>query len=195
MKKEIIFGIGTGRCGTTSLASILNSQFDSNFSHEAGGRMRLPWIFDQKRLDNYVNFINLKNNKFIGDVSFYLVNHITELVKIFPECKIIVLKRDKEQTVESFMKKTRGLQHWILNPKIHSPFDFCFPKFPNVEKKEDRIRFYYDLYYSIIDDIPYSNKIYLKTEHLNNEKRVIEVLKFCNFKNPVYIQKHLNNSF
>ena len=39
--KKIIFGLGTGRCGTMSLSKLLSHQKNSIISHELGG---LPWL-------------------------------------------------------------------------------------------------------------------------------------------------------
>ena len=38
---RIVLGIGTGRCATASLATLLNEQEDSSVSHEV--RPLLPW--------------------------------------------------------------------------------------------------------------------------------------------------------
>ena len=44
MTKKIIFGLGTGRCGTVSLSHLLNEQSNAYFTHERPFLM--PWVFE-----------------------------------------------------------------------------------------------------------------------------------------------------
>lgn len=192
--KKFIFGIGTGRCGTTSLSSLLNGQNNSNVSHEMSGDILLPWKFDEKEYDRYIDSLHKRKQLFIGDVSFYLVNYIPQIIKDFPESKIIVLKRNKQETINSFIKKIGPLEHWISNPRRFSIYDKCFPKFDFEIQKIKRISLYYDLYYSLVDQIKYEDMIHLDTNNLNNEECMKEMLEFCGFEKPKFSIKHLNRT-
>ena len=69
----MIFGLGTGRCGTQSLSYLLNQQKEHKVGHEFLAHNLehgpLPWEYDEdliiKRLDT------LKEHGFTGDVALY----------------------------------------------------------------------------------------------------------------------------
>lgn len=194
MKKKYIFGIGSGRCGTTSLSSILNNQDNVNVTHELSGHLQLPWKVDEIMFNTYLKSITNRSEQIVGDVSFYLINYIPKLIERIPDCKIIILKRDKKQTIDSMLKKTTGLDHWITNPRRFSTFDKCFPKFDEHHSKADRISSYYDLYYDLANKIHHDKIFDLKTEDLNNDDKMAEVFNFCEINNPKYLKRHLNRS-
>jgi hypothetical protein len=192
--KKYIFGIGSGRCGTTSLSSILNNQDNANVSHELSGRLQLPWEVDERMFDIYFKSIVNRSDQIVGDVSFYLINYIPKLIERLPDCKIVILQRDKNQTIDSMLRKTVGLNHWVTNPRRFSTFDKCFPKFDEHHSKAERISSYYDLYYNLTSEIQHDKIFYLKTEDLNNDSKMAELFNFCEIKNPKYVKRHLNRS-
>lgn len=192
--KKYIFGIGSGRCGTTSLSSILNNQDNANVSHELSGRLQLPWEVDERMFDIYFKSIVNRGDQIVGDVSFYLINYIPKLIERLPDCKIVILQRDKNQTIDSMLRKTVGLNHWVTNPRRFSTFDKCFPKFDEHHSKAERISSYYDLYYNLTSEIQHDKIFYLKTEDLNNDSKMAELFNFCEIKNPKYVKRHLNRS-
>ena len=192
--KNLIFGIGSGRCGTTSLSSILNDQSGANVTHEMSGKIRLPWEFDEKRIEAYLDSISKREEQIVGDVSFYLINYMPYIINRFPNCKIVALKRNKEETIDSMMRKTLGLNHWVSNPQRFSPFDECFPKFDYCLNKRDRISMYYDLYYDLVDKIENNRIFHLETIMLNNKASLKELFTFCEIDNPIFSIRHLNRS-
>ena len=192
--KKFIFGIGTGRCGTTSLSHLLNGQFGANITHEMSGDILLPWEFNKKEYDRYIGSLCNRKGEFIGDVSFYLINYVPQIIKDFPESKILVLKRNKQETINSFIKKIGPLEHWVSNPRMFSAYDKCFPKFDFESQKIKRISLYYDLYYSLLEQIDCDQIMLLNTNELNDEKKIKKVLKFCGFEEPKFSIKHLNRT-
>lgn len=74
LNQHIILGLGSGRCGTLSLAHVLNRQPGVQVSHEE--RPRLPW----KRLpgewvirERFARMRGQRNGRIVDDVaSFYL---------------------------------------------------------------------------------------------------------------------------
>lgn len=192
--KKIIFGIGSGRCGTTSLSALLNAQKDSSISHEMGGKILLPWEFDEKALEKYLDKLLSRKEGIIGDVSFYLIKYIPKIIEIIPNCTIVVLKRNKQETVNSMMRKTTGLEHWKSNPKIKSRYDKCFPKFDSCHDKKKRIGLYYDHYYDLANSIKHEKICYLPTEKLNDKNVMKNIMSFCGIENSVFHARHLNRS-
>src|SRR5690606_35389199 len=74
MESRIILGIGSGRCGTRSLADVLERQPGCRVTHEE--RPLLAWDADQKgeRLRaRFARWRQLRSEPIVGDVaSFYL---------------------------------------------------------------------------------------------------------------------------
>jgi hypothetical protein len=75
MKQSIILGIGTGRCGTASLAKVLNRQAEANCSYEEPPL--LPWrpadSAERVIRERFARFRNVGKARLLGDVaSFYL---------------------------------------------------------------------------------------------------------------------------
>ena len=66
----IVIGCGTGRCGTVSLSTLLNSQDRFFIGHES---IRMPWKFNKRFFEYAVSFFldyyrKTKQLSVIGDV-------------------------------------------------------------------------------------------------------------------------------
>ena len=183
-KPQIIIGLGTGRCGTVSLSHLLNSQADSNFTHEC--QPRLPWEKNMKLFDEFVEIQNKKKESFVGDVSFYHLPYVEEFLKIKKDIKFVCLQRDKDDTVKSYLKKVGERNHW-QNKGVIDPWDKHYPTFENNLSKKQCVEEYWEEYYSMAYAYNwcYSDnfRVY-KTEELNEEKSVLNLLEFCGFDNP-----------
>lgn len=185
MKKQIIIGLGSGRCGTVSLYRLLNSQNDSYFKHES--QPIVPWKFDQKIIDNKLALLSKKKCKYIGDISSSYLNYMEYILDKFPSAKFVVLKRDREEVISSFIKHTSflNLNHWVKHNgekwRKSKRWDDMHPKY-NIDSKEKALGKYWDDYYSKVEDLikkyPSNIKIF-DTVSLNSKKRVEEILNFC----------------
>lgn len=188
MKNNIIIGLGTGRCGTTSLSRLLNIQKKSHFTHEHAFE-KMPWKIDEKRFKNlYSKFLNTDYD-FLGDVSFYNLPYVDLFLKQDPNTKFILLKRNREAVVKSFLKKTRGMNHWnepyLWDPGTReSPWDKSFPKF-TTRTKAEAIGQYWDYYYELCEKIDKDKVYQINLRDLNNEKECIKMLNFCGFEEPI----------
>jgi len=72
MAQSIVLGIGTGRCGTASLARVLNQQPDAQASYEE--RPLLPWkAVDAKRVlkERFARFRQNGKARLLGDVASF----------------------------------------------------------------------------------------------------------------------------
>jgi hypothetical protein len=129
----IIIGLGSGRCGTRSLASLLNAQPDTVCFHEinpscmawtgtertvlsmleefravlAGGPRQITVdLATRRRADQLPRLRSLGTVTAIGDVAFYYLAYAPILAEM-PDVTMPVLRRDKDATVASFVEVMR----------------------------------------------------------------------------------------
>lgn len=181
-QKKLIFGIGTGRCGTVSLCELLNNQKDSNFTHEE--RPLLPWNGSNRNLDDKIKEILSRKENYVGDIAFYYLPYIEYILKKHPQTKIICLKRDKQEVVKSYLKKTKGRNHWADHKGFiwrHCEWDKCYPTYNNFIKR-NAIKKYWDQYYKKVERLTskYPGSIMIMDMYyaLNTEAGILEMLDF-----------------
>ena len=129
----IIIGLGSGRCGTRSLASLLNAQADTVCFHEvnpscmawtgtertvlsmleefravlAGGPRQITVdLATRRRAEQLPRLRSLEVVRAIGDVAFYYLPYAPMLAEM-PDVRMPVLRRDKDATVASFIQVMR----------------------------------------------------------------------------------------
>jgi len=177
----VIIGLGTGRCGTVSLSKHIDRQDGARCSHEG---VRLPWVVNEGRFNKAYNKITQGELSIVGDVSFYNLPYYNLFLERDPETKFIILKRDRDSVIQSYLKKTKGSNHWQSGTTDRkNPWDESYPKF-KAKDKADAIGMYYDKYYSMAESIP--NAFHMNTEDLNDPDKCIEMLAFCGFSNPTF---------
>lgn len=187
--KNLIIGLGTGRCGTVSLSKLLTSQDNSYFSHE----------WDEVHMWNssfnkFISYIDTIKHDFFGDVSFYNLPYVNSILEIYPNAKFIILKRDKNETIKSYMDKTKGRNHWQSHDGKkfkYCDWDHCYPKF-EAQSKSEAIGMYWEYYYEECSKISTKQSFHISTNELNDEKKCLELLNWCGFPRPIYELKHLN---
>jgi len=186
MGKQIVIGLGTGRCGTLSLAKLLNLQEKSNVTHEA--KPLIPW--DKRQVEGYkyhIEKFKTDNKSLVGDVAFYWLPYIDDLCNEFPNIKIIGLWRDRTEVVKSFMKKTEGLNHWMYHRGIEwtqNIFDFCFPKY-EASTKGEALGLYWDEYQKTLKQEVKKrpdNVLMLHMDELNTEEGQDKIFDFLGLK-------------
>jgi hypothetical protein len=152
LERRQIIGLGTGRCGTESLSSLL-TQDDCFVSHE---QYQMDWHHNHHNLQNNLNLFRQRPESVVGDVAFWWLNYVP-LVK----AKFVCLKRDKSKTVRSFLKWFRNKDYWTSQANetdkvqkndnytvVFRSINTSFPKFPTLNV-EHAINLYYDLYYTV----------------------------------------------
>lgn len=136
--RPIVFGLGSGRSGTASLAGLLNAQPGIVCFHEinpssmawvgaedtvaalvhdfqsilAGGARHL--IIDRtlkKREAPVDRMKSLETVRGIGDVAHYYLPYVETILAHAPQARFPCLKRDREATVRSFATKLRLAPH------------------------------------------------------------------------------------
>ncbi|MDX1641754.1 MAG: sulfotransferase [Balneolaceae bacterium] len=195
--KKIVFGIGTGRCGTVSLCKLLNTQKNANITHE--DKEELPWEFSKEIIDRKLNNIRGRNGKYVGDIAFYYLPYVEYIIEKIPSVKFICLERKKEEVVKSYMKKTWGRNHWVNHKGIRwrkdPKWDKCYPKY-DVLFKKSALRKYWDDYHQkslqLEQLYPKNFKLMNMRFALNTREGVLELLKFIQITdNDIIVEKRI----
>jgi len=183
---RVIIGCGTGRCGTVSLAKLLNNQPETKATHER--LPRLPWRVDFHLLYTRISQFRQELRKVtrIADVAFYYLPYIPYLLREFPTLRVVALQRDREETVRSYSEKLGPRNHFLDHPEEfgYRPdprWDPCYPKYPPV-RRETALRIYWEEYYRVVFD--YMNRwpenvCLFSIDHLNSREGQREILNFC----------------
>jgi len=184
-KDKKIIGMGSGRCGTTSLTSILNKI--NITTHELilinKGNMDDPiaWENDFPKLKRKIGYIS-------ADISFWNLSYIEQLNNEY-DCKFICLKRNKEDTVRSYSKWTQkqNVNHWVIHDNTkwnHNQWDISYPKFDYDDNKENSISKYWDMYYDLAEryERELDNFKIFDISSLNTEEGLQEILNFLDIE-------------
>lgn len=154
--KIIVFGTGSGRCGTASLAALLHQCKDSLVGHEIIPHLHWEvddnnWGYFQRRL----NWFNNHPTTLTGDVFSVYLPYLEKMEESNLDYNWygIILKRNKKDTVESFVDITGTRNNWEKN-KIHNPmYVKSFPKYETTivgtdnYSKAEALGMYWEEYY------------------------------------------------
>jgi len=166
----IIVGYGTGRCGTMSLAKFLNNQEGWHVTHE---KVCLGWYQAFTDTETAINDFTERPYSIIGDVGFYWINYLDLILRKFQGSRAINIKRDDDEVIESFWSyMNKDVQDFKYNQWKGYPFD-------SYEQTKDAIAFTVKRYRFLENEVRklYPGVIYyLKTEDLNNEDKMSELL-------------------
>jgi len=130
MEPQLVFGTGSARCGSKSLAMLLGMQPRVAVGHE---RFLLPWEVDALQLNDTLREIEktperrvltqgnpvqwlqyrVPNASIVGDIAPAYLSYASILIEQH-RAKVICLKRDKELTVDSFLRQK--FDHCSLQP-------------------------------------------------------------------------------
>lgn len=191
MKRFI--GCGTGRCGTRSLARLIDGCKDWHCTHEM--KPILPWREDKELVDDRIKYFQEHDE--VGDVAFYYLPHLERLLREVEGLKVVGIRRDKEETIESFMRKVPNRNHWVNHNgsrwRIDRMWDKCFPNlglevfFSGEKLKRESIREYWLYYYEqmeyLSDGYPGRVKIY-PIDVLNDRGLQEDMFDFIGIDNP-----------
>lgn len=158
MEPTLVIGLGSGRCGTQSLAALLDAQPDATVLHERR-EWHVPWLGGEPDMDALLDWSHerfARGDLLVGDVGFYYLPYVEYLAERHERVRFVCLKREREATVRSFMIKTRrNANHWRRTRWWHlkTKWNHCFPTYGDHLSKEDAIRRYWDEYYQRAEDI------------------------------------------
>ena len=203
MNKQLIISIGTGRCGSVSLSKFLSAQDNISVLHE--GRLDshkirklIKWENDEDNLFEWLEFLlSLDGHKFVGDTGMYYLPYIEQIIDKYPEVKIIVMERNKEEVVKSYIKKTTGRNHWFDHDgkewEKDDKWDPCYPKY-DISNKEEALENYWEDYKNQTDNLilKFPEKIKKWTiQALNTTSGKNEILNFLNYN----LDRNINQEF
>ena len=97
-QSQIVIGLGTGRCGTMSLAYLLDWQENSEVYHEKA-QYAIPWKGGEKVIDEFLQWASevAKRKQLVGDVALYYLNYVEYLLSLNHNVKFLCLQRDRER--------------------------------------------------------------------------------------------------
>ncbi len=195
--------MGTGCCGTASLAWLLNNQEDSFVGHELFPI--LPWSTSVEAQNNFAKNkweqLNHESHLYgvVGDVATYylpyvrfLLRNLNTTLKGDVDFRFIILKRNKEEVVDAFLDKFKRQGNNPLQIKNDpalkkDEWDNSFPKYNPDIPLNIAIECYWEDYYAeadwLVENYPDHVRIF-ETHELNNDDKVVEILKFAGYENP-----------
>lgn len=150
---RVMFGLGTGRCGTATLAALIQLQAGGSGGHERLGH-RVAWSGGEREIDVVSRMLEdelAAGARLVGEVGFYYLPYLTRLRARFPAARFIVLQRERAATIASFLDKTVDKSnHWAPTPRFarHARWSRCFPTYPAGLDKAKAIGRYWDEYYA-----------------------------------------------
>lgn len=206
--KHLVIGLGSGRSGTASLTSLIDRQHGGLCFHEmnpagsvfygnpqpslnavrefstllsGGPRNRLAIDYSRPAsVESYSRLQSMAQLNLIGDIAFYYLNYVDDILALMPGCKFVCIKRDREQTIASWFKKT-AIGRWpsiwlgdrfkalVTRTPFHTSYNYwqehdgsrwakdpvwdsCFPKY-EASSKQEAIAMYWDAYYAEADQL------------------------------------------
>ena len=191
MNQHIILGVGTGFCGSRSLARVLNQQ--PAFQVSVNDARLLPW----KRPagvavlpERLARWRKQRDGQVLGDVGSSYLPYVEELVALEPAVRIVCLKRPREEVVTAFCqwlddRYPLQINHWAEKPAAewhHDPlWTRCYPQYDTPDREEG-LRRYWTEYYGRAEELakrfPQNFRIFDMLQALNTEAGQREVLAF-----------------
>ena len=186
IQNTMVMGLGTGRCGTLCLSDFMKQQPEMAVcSHE---HLKWPWYAEPESITiNAVARYSAVENAVVGEVGSFLLPHVRRISEFFRETKLIILKRDKARTIQSWMGKThRKHNYWVphtLGIWEDDSWDHMFPKFDmERQTKEQAISAYYDMYYEECEKLKRDYEwLEVRTEKLDDVATRRKICLFCGF--------------
>eukprot|EP01102_Stenamoeba_stenopodia_P007242 TRINITY_DN2018_c0_g1_i1.p1 TRINITY_DN2018_c0_g1~~TRINITY_DN2018_c0_g1_i1.p1 ORF type:complete len:262 (+),score=50.11 TRINITY_DN2018_c0_g1_i1:112-786(+) len=195
--RQLIFGIGTGRCGTMSLHKLLSLQPNTTVTHEMSPHF--PWNATrcerQVKVASWTEILLRRPKQFMGDIASWYLPYVTEILELYPRTKILCLKRDKDSVVESFARRADQYNHWqdasvIEASALNLRWNTLFPHYNDAVDREEAIGRYWDDYYLKVEDLlkKYGDntvRIVDTVTFFRNAEVQSEVLNWLGFKSPI----------
>ncbi|NND68267.1 MAG: hypothetical protein HKN19_11825 [Halioglobus sp.] len=139
MSGSLVIGLGSGRSGTASLASLIDRQRGGICFHEmnpagavfagnpqahlntvrefrsildGGDRARLSIDYSRPAsCDTYAKLQAMSEVRLIGDIAYYYLNYVGAILDVVPECRFVCIRRDRAATVASWLRKS-AINRW-----------------------------------------------------------------------------------
>ncbi len=140
---RVVLGLGSGRCGSTTLTALLATVAESCCTHENPPLVYWPPLPEQ--VDFHLERFALLSRSFalVFDSAHWWLNAIDAIVERFPDAKVIGLHRELAACARSFQQRKAfgpgSINHWappgnaIWRTNIWDP---VYPSFPLSERAE-----------------------------------------------------------
>lgn len=184
---RVMFGLGTGRCGTNSLAALIALQPGAIGGHERRGH-RVAWVGGEHEVDRVLDEVAADlagGAALVGEIGLYYLPYAARIRARFPAVRFVVLQRDRAGTVASFLEKTADKSnHWAPTPRFarHARWNHCFPTYDAALPKAEAIGRYWDEYYAMTDALERADParyFTVRTEELGlptTQQRILDFL-------------------
>ncbi len=169
----MIFGVGSGRCGTKTLAKILG------IPHEV---VLMPWSFSATKYGKAMTTALQQG----GAVGCYWLPHLERVWRSYPGTKIVCLQREREATCQSWIRHLYGRHSFVhetiwVDPDGSRHAESKFPDYDGVPVEQAAYR-YYDDYYALAkqmeSDHPEHFRIFDMHAVLNDPKSQKQMWRF-----------------
>jgi hypothetical protein len=200
---RLVIGLGSGRSGTASLTSLLNRQPGGLCFHElnpacavfqgnaqaplntvrefrqilqGGDKSRLTVDYSRPAsVETYRQLQSMSAVNLIGDIAFYYLNYVDDLLLADPDCVFVCIRREREETVQSWLQKSSikrwpslwwgdRIRAWLTRTPFYTAYNYwqehdgsywkkdpvwdsAFPKFQAASRVQ-AIGMYWDTYYA-----------------------------------------------
>jgi len=193
---RLVIGLGTGRCGSTSLAARLGAVANSCSTHE--NPPLVYWMPAPEQVSFHLRrfAMLLRYYELVADCAHWWINLVDVLVDEFPQIKFVGLERDKYACAISFAR-IKGVgrstfNHWARHPNSvwsSTAWDPTYPTFDTPDsatRDPDRAKWemidkYLDLYHLMKVDaaarLP-DKFLLLQTEQLNDTQCIARLYSF-----------------
>jgi hypothetical protein len=191
--RRIILGMGSGRCGTRSLASLLDAQPGAKVSHEEHPLLMWRSANKEKIVRRLERMLRSRTEPVIGDVASFYLPYVEAALEFDPGIRIACLKRPREEVVQSFcqwLDKVHPLptNHWAKRPAVgwhHEPiWTQIFPQYETIDRLKGIGR-YWDEYYERAGELakrfPEQVRVFDWLAALNTLEGQRDLLSFCGF--------------
>lgn len=194
MDKNLVIGLGSGRCGTVSLRDLLNHQ-GFNAVHEL---KLMPWFPDYEICNAVIKDILIRKSDLVADIGYYYLPYVLYIAIKYPTTKFVCLQRDKEEVINSFLKFSK-YNYWSY-PYIDrekTEWDSTFPTYHNLSKAEAISQYWGDYYKtvrSLVKIIPDNIQLFDMNKTFNEEDGQRKLFEFIGIESKIKlgINRHAN---
>ena len=202
MTAQLVFGTGSARCGSKSLAVLFSAQDGVGITHE---EFLLPWDVDLDGLHRAIGACANKPQRqvitqgdpvrwlqyavpkatIVGDISPVYASYASTLIEQYG-ARVVCMQRDKDGTVDSFLRQRSD--HCSLHPATGEEPDHAqtIPKF-DVPTRKEAAEAYWDFFYAKCEVLqglyPESFRIW-PIQALNHDDGQNEILAFAGVTEP-----------
>ncbi len=191
--RRIILGMGSGRCGTRSLASLLDLQLGAKVTHEEHPLLMWRSASKGKIERRLERMLRSREEAVVGDVASFYLPYVEAAIEFDPAIRIVCLRRPREETIQSFcqwLDKVHPLptNHWAKRPAAgwhHEPiWTQIFPQYETTDRLKGIGR-YWNEYYERSDELakkfPEQVRVFDWLDAIGTMEGQREVLSFCGF--------------